>query len=25
MYVGIGSLRVPISIDSLVEYWEMYH
>jgi hypothetical protein len=25
MYVGIGSLRVPISIDSLVEYWEQYH
>jgi hypothetical protein len=25
LYVGVGNMRMPISTDSLVEYWEMYH
>jgi hypothetical protein len=25
LYVGVGSMRMPISTDSLVEYWEQYH
>jgi hypothetical protein len=25
MYVGVGSMRMPISTTSLVEYWEKYH
>jgi hypothetical protein len=25
LYVGVGSMRMPISTESLVEYWEKYH
>jgi hypothetical protein len=25
LYVGIGANRMPISTNSLVEYWEQYH
>jgi hypothetical protein len=25
MYIGVGATRMPISTESLVEYWEQYH
>jgi hypothetical protein len=25
LYVGMGAMRMPISTESLVEYWEQYH